>query len=99
MAAPVESTSWHSSWTVPSTHPPDTLPSTSPVSDTAMVAPGARGALPLTETTVARAKRVPVRSQALSRAAISRMAVTRHAGRPAHAASTESASASPFAKP
>lgn len=79
----------------PAGHAPEHLPGL----DTAMVAPGARGALPLIETTVARAKRVPARSQAVSRAAISRMAVTRHAGRPAHAASTESASASPFAKP
>src|SRR5262249_10573234 len=48
------STCWASSYTAPSTHPPDTLPMTSPPADTASAAPGSRGALENVRTTVAR---------------------------------------------
>src|SRR6516225_494376 len=43
-----------SSYTAPSTQPPDTLPTTSPSGETASAAPGSRGALRKVRTTVAR---------------------------------------------
>src|SRR5215469_881453 len=51
---PVWQTCWASSYTAPSTHPPDTLPMTSPPADTARAAPGSLGALWNVRTTVAR---------------------------------------------
>src|SRR5579862_4615279 len=50
------------------------LPATSPVTDTAMVAPGPRGADPRTATTVARLNPVPAAAHARSSGAISRTA-------------------------
>lgn len=41
----VRTTSRATSYTAASTHPPDTLPATSPSADTAIAAPGGRGAL------------------------------------------------------
>src|ERR1700729_595119 len=51
---PLAMTSPASSWTAPSTQPPETLPTTSPAGETAMAAPGSRGALLNVLTTVAR---------------------------------------------
>lgn len=64
--APVASTSPATSYTAPSTQPPETLPATVPSAVTAIMAPGARGALPRTDTTVARAKGSPASCQARS---------------------------------
>src|ERR1700709_2571897 len=58
--SPVWQTSWASSYTAPSTQPPDTLPVTSPSTDTAIAAPGSRGALRNVRTTVARPNTSPV---------------------------------------
>ena len=48
-----------SSSTAPSTQPPETLPTQRPSSLTAILAPGGRGAEPLTLVTVASATRCP----------------------------------------
>src|SRR5215469_13436175 len=56
---PLAATSEESSYTAPSTHPPDTLPTTSPSGSTASAAPGSRGALRNVRTTVARPKVSP----------------------------------------
>src|SRR6266566_1369662 len=56
---PVAATSRATSYTAPSTQPPDTLPTTSPAADTASAAPGSRGALLNVRTTVARPKVSP----------------------------------------
>ena len=53
------STSPATSTTAPSTHPPETMPETSPVSLIAIFAPGGRGAERFTPTTVAIATRSP----------------------------------------
>ncbi len=53
VAWPLMSTSVASSYTAPSTQPPDTLPTTSPPAETAIAAPGSRGALLNVRTTVA----------------------------------------------
>src|ERR1700752_4260713 len=50
---PLDATSVESSYTAPSTQPPDTLPTTSPSGSTASAAPGSRGALRNVRTTVA----------------------------------------------
>ncbi len=51
---PLERTSPASSYTAPSTQPPETLPTTSPSAATAIAAPGSLGALLNVRTTVAR---------------------------------------------
>ena len=56
---PLSATSLASSKTAPSTHPPETLPTTWSSGPTAIDAPGPRGALRLTATTVARPKPTP----------------------------------------
>ena len=61
-----------SSYSAPSTHPPDTLPTASPDRSTAIAAPGGRGELPVTPTTVASPKRCPPAIHALSCSATSR---------------------------
>ena len=61
--------------TAPSTQPPDTLPNT-PASDTTMLDPAGRGALPATLTTVAIAKGRPVRTHSAAGVRISRMPAT-----------------------
>lgn len=71
-AVPSARTSWASSNTAPSTQPPDTLPTTSPPGPTAMAAPGARGALPRTATTVASPKGAPAAYHPFSTGRISR---------------------------
>lgn len=73
---PEASTSPASSYTAPSTQPPETLPATAPPAVTAITAPGDRGALPRTETTVARANGVPASCQARSSGSSSRTAST-----------------------
>src|SRR5262245_58970556 len=57
--SPVEITSRASVTTAPSTQPPDTDPTTSPSSLTAIAAPGSRGPEPSTATTRASAMRFP----------------------------------------
>ncbi len=73
--SPLSMAAWHSSYTAPSTHPPETLPTASPSVSTARAAPGSRGALPETPTTVATAKERPAACQACSCSAMSCMAV------------------------
>src|SRR5262249_1214604 len=51
---PLALTSFASSYTAPSTQPPETLPTTSPPAATAIAAPGSRGGLLNVRTTVAR---------------------------------------------
>jgi len=58
-AWPVCMASWQSSYTAPSTHPPEMLPTTSPSAQTAMAAPGGLGADLQVRTTVATANRTP----------------------------------------
>src|SRR2546429_4040466 len=50
---PVSTTSRASSYTAPSTHPPETLPTAVPSAPTSIVAPGGRGADRQVATTVA----------------------------------------------
>src|SRR5262252_7295706 len=56
---PLAITSPVSSYTAPSTHPPDTLPTTSPLVETASAAPGSLGALLNVLTTVAKPNSSP----------------------------------------
>ncbi|VXC00347.1 hypothetical protein PSCLAVI8L_260003 [Pseudoclavibacter sp. 8L] len=73
LAAPLWIASRHCSKTAPSTHPPDTLPNTSPSADTIMLAPTSRGALPLTATSVAIANGRPRRDHSAPIGRIPRM--------------------------
>ena len=57
----------------PSTQPPETLPITSAVEDTAIAAPTGRGADDQVRTTVASAKGVPFSYQGVISSIISRM--------------------------
>src|SRR5689334_231997 len=71
--SPVSIACCASSYTAPSTHPPDTLPTTSPPADTAMAAPGGRGALRNVSTTVASPNVSPASYQRRIAARMSRM--------------------------
>ncbi len=73
--SPLSSDSRHSSYTAPSTHPPDTLPIAVPSASTARAAPGCRGALPSVATTVATAKSRPCSHHWCSSAAMSSMVI------------------------
>src|SRR3954463_6445446 len=77
-------TSCARSKTAPSTQPPDTLPVTSPAASTAMTAPGCRGALLLTPTTVARANGTPSPYHACRVPRTSRMVRGSDPGGPGH---------------
>lgn len=71
-ASPLATASRAGSNTAPSTHPPDTLPTTSSSGPTAMAAPGPRGAPRLTATTVAGPDGSPAAYRSLSTGRIPR---------------------------
>src|SRR5713226_3799495 len=81
-----------SSYTAPSTHPPDTLPTTSPAGDTAIAAPGSRGALLNVATTVASPKVCPAAHHLTiwSRMSRTNVSLRRRGGRTHRADSLES---------
>src|SRR5918992_6255935 len=71
-------TSCASSYTAPSTQPPLTLPTTSPPAETAIAAPGGRGALRKVFTTVASPNVPPSRYQVTMSSSTSRTADSFH---------------------
>ena len=73
---PVSMACWHSSYTAPSTQPPETLPTAVPSAPTSMIAPAGRGALRQVPTTVAMPTGWPSRHQRVSSVSTSRTRTT-----------------------